>query len=28
VQVITVVVSYYNISGTLLTQDIIIVQQW
>jgi hypothetical protein len=28
VQVITVVVSYYNISGILLTQDIIIVQQW
>jgi hypothetical protein len=27
VQVITVVVSYYNISGILLTQDIIIVQQ-
>jgi hypothetical protein len=26
--VITVVVSYFNTAGTLLTQDIIIVQEW
>jgi hypothetical protein len=26
--VITIVVSYFNTAGTLLTQDIIIVQEW